>query len=165
MTTGSGIAWGMTPGIPTVVDGSCPDPRARSRRRFLRLLTPALVGALVACGPVNSDPDHDADELASRLAPFTLPAEHVPGETVFDQWCASCHGPLGVGSDVGPPLVHRVYRPAHHSDAAFRFAVRRGVRAHHWTFGDMPALPDVSSEEVEQVVAYLRWLQQAVGID
>ncbi|MDH3223897.1 MAG: cytochrome c, partial [Gemmatimonadota bacterium] len=87
------------------------------------------------------------------------------GESSFERWCVSCHGPRGAGSAVGPPLVHRVYRPAHHGDAAFRLAVTRGVRAHHWTYGDMPPVPEVASDEADAIVDYLRWLQRQVGIE
>ena len=58
----------------------------------------------------------------------------MPGEALFNQKCAVCHGPRATGSPQGPPLVHRYYEPGHHSDMAFVLAVRRGVRAHHWRF-------------------------------
>jgi hypothetical protein len=65
----------------------------------------------------------------------------------------------------GPPLVHPVYRPGHHADVAFELAVRRGVRAHHWRFGDMPPQPAVPPGEVGQITRFVRELQQANGID
>jgi len=65
------------------------------------------------------------------------------GAASFARSCAACHGPAGGGTSVGPPLVHEVYRKAMHADIAFELAVRRGVRAHHWRFGDMPAAPSV----------------------
>jgi len=61
--------------------------------------------------------------------------------------------------------VHSVYRPAHHADVAFALAVRQGVRAHHWRFGDMPPQADASSDEVEVITRYIRELQRGNGID
>jgi hypothetical protein len=52
-----------------------------------------------------------------------------------------------------------------HADIAFELAVRRGVRAHHWRFGDMPAAPSVLPSEVPPIVQYVRELQRANGID
>ena len=43
-------------------------------------------------------------------------------------------------------------------------AAERGVRAHHWQFGDMPPRPEVEHEEVLGIIAYIRFLQQQVGI-
>jgi hypothetical protein len=60
--------------------------------------------------------------------------------------------------------VHAVYRPSHHGDEAFTLAVRRGVVAHHWRFGDMPPQPQVSDSQVVSIVGYVRWLQRDAGI-
>jgi hypothetical protein len=38
------------------------------------------------------------------------------------------------------------------------------VRAHHWQFGDMPPLPDVSPAEVKRITAYVRDLQKKAGL-
>ena len=54
--------------------------------------------------------------------------------------------------------------PSHHGDAAFLFAVQRGVAAHHWRFGDMPPQPQVTAGEVEAIIPYVRWLQREAGI-
>lgn len=140
--------------------------RAHPKKQLLQACgTAGLTLLLMGCGPPNADPDHDAARLARELGQLSLPAELEVGEESFNQRCLSCHGTRGAGSDVGPPLVHRVYRPAHHGDAAFRLAISRGVRAHHWTFGDMPAVPDVPPAEVDALVEYLRWLQRQVGIE
>ena len=53
---------------------------------------------------------------------------------------------------------------AHHGDAAFLLAVRNGVRAHHWRFGDMPPQPGLTGAEVAAITAYVRELQRANGI-
>ncbi len=86
------------------------------------------------------------------------------GMVAFDKNCAQCHGQNGSGSDKGPPLIHRVYHPGHHGDAAVALAVRIGVRQHHWRFGDMPAQPNVTEEQVAAIVRFVREVQIANGI-
>ena len=86
------------------------------------------------------------------------------GKPLFEKHCASCHGTNLKGSGQGPPLLHPVYEPAHHGDAAFQMAVRYGSRAHHWRFGDMPPVAGVSADDVAHITAYVRQKQRAVGI-
>jgi len=94
-----------------------------------------------------------------------LTSEQEAGRVLFDANCATCHGPNASGSYQGPPLVHRIYEPSHHGDMAFLLAARQGVRAHHWRFGNMPAIDGVSEDEVVQITAYVRALQRANGIN
>ena len=87
------------------------------------------------------------------------------GQQVFEENCAVCHGANAAGNDgAGPPLVHIVYEPNHHGDAAFYMAARNGVRAHHWKFGDMAPVPGVTEADVTAIIAYVRELQRANGI-
>lgn len=94
-----------------------------------------------------------------------LTTEQETGRILFDANCAACHGPNASGSGQGPPLVHRIYEPSHHGDMAFVLAARQGVRAHHWRFGNMPAVDSVTEDEVVQITAYVRALQRANGIN
>ncbi len=88
------------------------------------------------------------------------------GMEVFNENCAVCHGENAAGRDgAGPPLVHVIYEPNHHGDGSFHLAVKNGVRAHHWPFGNMPPQPQVSENEVDRVIAYVRALQRANGIN
>lgn len=86
------------------------------------------------------------------------------GERAFNANCSTCHGQNGAGTDKGPPLIHQIYNPGHHSDEAFYRAVARGSRQHHWPFGNMPPQPQVSRDEVTQIIAYVRQLQEVNGI-
>ncbi len=104
------------------------------------------------------------DARIAQPASSTLPTEVQSGEGKFNTFCARCHGAEGVGTKQGPPLVHKIYEPNHHGDAAFQRAVANGVRAHHWQFGDMPKIEGVKSEDVDQIVKYVRWLQRQAGI-
>ena len=93
-----------------------------------------------------------------------LPAELQAGETKFKANCAGCHGEQGIGTIQGPPLVHKIYEPNHHGDAAFQRAAANGVRAHHWNFGNMPKIESVTTQDVDQITKYVRWLQRQAGI-
>jgi mono/diheme cytochrome c family protein len=86
------------------------------------------------------------------------------GEQMFNANCALCHGPNASGTNLGPPLVHKIYEPGHHQDFTIQSAVRNGVPAHHWQFGNMPPVPTVSDEDVPNIICYIRELQRANGI-
>lgn len=86
------------------------------------------------------------------------------GKGAFDVSCAACHGTDAAGSDKGPPLVHDIYNPGHHGDAAFLAAVKRGTPNHHWNFGDMPPQPGVTDDDLAAITLYIRELQEANGI-
>jgi mono/diheme cytochrome c family protein len=87
------------------------------------------------------------------------------GRVAYDRRCIQCHGLHGAGTAAGPPLVHPVYRIALHADFAFALAIRRGVSAHHWRFGDMPPQADATQHEVEAITRYIRELQRRNNID
>lgn len=88
------------------------------------------------------------------------------GQRIFDAKCADCHGANAAGQKgVAPPLVHKTYEPSHHSDMAFIMAAKNGVRAHHWNFGNMPAVEGITDGEVKLVTTYIRELQRENGIN
>ena len=107
----------------------------------------------------------DEIQVVIREIAATSPPEVAQGKTLFTENCSVCHGPAGDGTTQGPPLVHIIYEPNHHSDAAFILAARNGVQAHHWRFGDMPPLPGVTDQMVQEIVDYIRWIQRQVGIE
>lgn len=86
------------------------------------------------------------------------------GKTLFAENCASCHGADLSGSKKGPPMLHRAYKPSHHGDISFQFAVQNGVTAHHWPFGNMPPIPGLTPDEVAHIIAYVRNEQRKSGI-
>lgn len=108
----------------------------------------------------------NSDQLSS---PLLLPAgnfraDDAKGESLYLSHCQACHGTAGKGTDQGPPLVHRIYRPNHHSDMSFYKAVQRGTLSHHWRFGNMPPLPAVTPEDTSNIILYIRKLQAAAGM-
>ncbi|PCI64179.1 MAG: cytochrome C [Kordiimonadales bacterium] len=86
------------------------------------------------------------------------------GQALFLTNCSVCHGDTALGTDSGPPLIHFFYRPGHHDDNAIRSAVKNGVEAHHWEYGDMPPVTGISDAERTSLVAFIRELQRANGI-
>jgi mono/diheme cytochrome c family protein len=126
------------------------------------LLAAVVVGGIgIAAWQLLGD---RAGAPSRRVEVPDLSATASAGRLAFDANCAMCHGKNAGGTEQGPPLVHDIYNPGHHSDVSFQYAVRRGVQQHHWHFGNMPPLPQVSDEQIGQIVRYVRELQQANGI-
>ena len=129
----------------------------------------AIALALLGLRLFLDDGSRQAPGSGAALADVTVPpltGAALEGKAVFDANCAACHGENAAGRDgSGPPLVHPIYRPGHHADASFILAARNGVISHHWRFGNMPPVPEVTDDEVKKVLAYVRTLQRANGID
>lgn len=117
------------------------------RMTYVFVLAVSATAVLAGCGSSDGD-----DSVAA-------------GRQVFIANCAACHGQDLQGSATGPPLLHDYYKPSHHSDESFRSAIANGVQPHHWDFGPMPAFPNLSSDETEAVIAYIRSEQVAAGIE
>lgn len=115
--------------------------------------------------------EEDVQPLSDgAMVQVALPASFTPeeemGERAFNAVCSVCHGTNAQGlNGQGPPLVHRIYEPSHHGDMAFVLAAQNGVRAHHWRFGNMPPVKDVTHADVLQIVSYIRALQRENGIN
>ena len=110
-------------------------------------------------------PDPEQRRLSMHLPPAGFKGDAAQGEALFQQNCVSCHGNRGQGSDQGPPLIHQVYRPAHHADLSFHMAAGDGVKQHHWQFGDMPSQPNISPEEMGHIITWVRQEQRRAGIE
>ena len=121
-------------------------------------------------GTMQSDgeaqaPVPEGAALAEVRVPASLSAQAKIGERAFNGVCADCHGMNAAGRQgLGPPLVHKIYEPSHHGDMSFHLAVQNGVRAHHWSFGNMPPQDGLTKADVSSIVAYVRELQRENGI-
>lgn len=111
-------------------------------------------------------PEDTAGAAMVSVTVLELSGAALQGEALFQASCATCHGDNAAGREgIGPPLIHKIYEPGHHGDGAFYLAVKQGARAHHWPFGNMPPVEDVTQKDVESIVAYVRKLQRANGIN
>ena len=134
------------------------------KSKFPMLLVLAVVsggGALIVSKFVSGTPGFEAKV---DVAVPELSATALRGEKIFASVCAKCHGNNASGTEKGPPLVHDVYNPGHHGDASFFLAVQKGVRSHHWPYGDMPPQNGVTKPQTADIVKYIRELQTANGI-
>ncbi|WP_246195224.1 c-type cytochrome [Paracoccus litorisediminis] len=147
-------------------------PPDHSGKNIMRVFWIAALAVLVAGGAwwvlnrpgTGISPEGD-QALAAVTMPATLSAEARAGQKAFARNCASCHGADAEGkSGVAPPLIHKIYEPGHHSDVAFVMAATSGVRAHHWTFGDMAPVPELTDAELAHIIRFVREVQVANGI-
>lgn len=136
----------------------------------------ALVGAYALLrSPVSGSGEQplSAAQPAAGAEP-TMVSINVPdvegnaaiGKEFFEKTCAVCHGANAAGKEgSGPPLIHVIYEPSHHADEAFQRAVAMGVKSHHWRFGDMPKIEGLTRGDVSMIIAYIREVQRANGIN
>ena len=118
------------------------------------ILSIAVALALASCG--------GDDTNTTAVIPLAADAD---GATAYEARCASCHGTDLRGTDTGPSQLSIVYEPNHHGDEGYRSAIRNGAPQHHWDFGDMPAISDITDEQIEAVIAYIRGEQQRLGFE
>lgn len=108
----------------------------------------------------------EGGSIVQVQVPAELSSEAQIGQRGYQAACADCHGKNAAGRNgVAPPLVHKIYEPSHHADAAFLLAAQNGVRAHHWKFGNMPPVEGVTRADVMSITTYIRELQRANGIN
>ena len=132
-------------------------------------ITPIAIGIFVLGGAYimftnnnGSNPSAAAQIVDVKVPQLSELAKQ--GEILFNDSCASCHGVNAGGSDKAPSLILSTYNPGHHADEAFFRAAQFGVQAHHWPFGNMPAISSVNRKDVEKIVRYVRELQIENGI-
>jgi len=132
------------------------------KKRLLLLAIPAgLAGGYFLIEAVTGG------NVAKEMVAVTIPELSkvaLTGQEAFGENCAACHGKNAGGTDQGPPLIHDIYNPGHHGDRSFYRAVRQGVRAHHWPFGNMPPQNQVMDTEIKEIITFIRETQIANGI-
>lgn len=134
-------------------------PRPHGRRRSPPLAA-ALVAATIvlagACGGDSSGGSGGSGGSGSSTA---------SGAELYEKSCALCHGFDLRGTRMGPSHLSQVYEPGHHSDEAFRSAITRGTRAHHWNFGDMAPVAGLDDDEIDAIIAFIREQQELHGFE
>ena len=153
----------MLEGLAMKKNQKNPRDKYRQRQILAGLAAVAVLLAALALA-VFIQPSENERSAVVAVVRTTLSQEAAIGETVFAANCATCHGENAAGSNLGPPLIHDIYNPGHHSDQSFYLAAANGTRQHHWTFGDMPPQPQVAREDVAKIIRYIRELQEANGI-
>tara|TARA_R110002020_G_scaffold170229_6_gene359716 strand:- start:2305 stop:2718 length:414 start_codon:yes stop_codon:yes gene_type:complete len=135
-------------------------------RRSLLISIILLAGAFFIFRSLQPPEQPASGDVMANVTVPQLSVQAQEGETLFNRSCASCHGESAAGKDgIAPPLVHKIYEPNHHADAAFHLAAKNGVRAHHWQFGNMAPVEGVTDSELDTIVIYVRELQRANGIN
>ena len=105
------------------------------------------------------------EPIADVLVPDQISELGLLGKNIFELKCQSCHGINAAGRhEIGPPLVHKIYEPSHHSDQSFYRAVALGVKSHHWPLGKMAAVEGLTKGDVKAIISYVRELQRENGI-
>ncbi|NOX44078.1 MAG: cytochrome c, partial [Gammaproteobacteria bacterium] len=114
--------------------------KMNSKNSLLTLL--AIFVSLLVTGCDKPNPEETRKR--AFLPPIGFKKDAALGDQLFHEKCAGCHGNRGMGSDKGPPLVHKIYEPSHHADLSFYRAVKDGVQRHHWQFGNMPPMSGIA---------------------
>jgi mono/diheme cytochrome c family protein len=97
----------------------------------------AVLPALFGCA-LPYDMGYDTAALAG--------GDPASGQAIYDQSCASCHGYSGEGSAAGSTLAGNIDTL---SDSRIWSVIVYGTDG-------MPAYPDLSDQEIGDVIAYMR---------
>lgn len=114
----------------------------------------ALAIVLTACAAGSATSEHSSESVPM-----------LGGAALYEQHCGGCHGVDLKGTDRGPSQLSVVYAPDHHPDESYRSAIANGVKAHHWSFGDMAPVKDLSPDEVDELISYIRAQQDQHGLE
>ena len=105
-------------------------------------------------------PEQRWNVVAYLVSLRATPAQLAEGEGLYTQRCVECHGPLGAGDGAFSRQLSRLPQEigslawqATHSDAQLGQVVRDGLAG-----TAMPTATDLTSQQVHNVVAYLRTL-------
>ena len=134
---------------------------------LLCLLTAAIASSLVFSKNTTSTATElqVGEPIEGVLVPDQISEIGLLGKNIFDLKCQSCHGINAAGRhEIGPPLVHKIYEPSHHSDQSFYRDVALGVKSHHWRFRNMAAIEDLTEGDVHAIISYVSELQSEKGI-
>lgn len=102
---------------------------------------------------------------ATPIIPAQLSAGAQHGRTIINERCIDCHGVDGTGgSRKGPPILHPMYRNEIFPDFVFKNSVLNGKREKNWRFGPMAPVEGLSDADVDDVIAFVREVQAATGV-
>lgn len=130
--------------------------RKATRKRALSWAIPAGVVVLVVVIAVVLTATGGSDDPPAPGSPEEL----ALGAEVYDQSCATCHGPEARGGLAGPPLIHEMYEDL--TGADIRTVIGQGKSPTNWPQFEagMAPVPNLSQDEVAAVIAYVRDVQR-----
>lgn len=117
-----------------------------------------LTGCQGTAFRIDGGPTMSGASAAPTATP-SLPAELSAGRALYRTHCQSCHGVAGAGSEMGPPMVHELYRRSNLSDEDIAGSVLFGTKQKNWEYGDMFPVAGVEVPQIEAITRYLRHLQ------
>lgn len=91
--------------------------------------------------------------------------EMAKGKALFEAKCQKCHGERAGGTWRMPSLVSPPYGPKQLTDRSFHLTVMNGARSRYWlNFKGMQPIKNLSQEEAEAILRFVRDLQKQAGI-
>jgi len=139
-----------------------PSPEQPGSKNYSRLTVIGLVVALAAVLYLALREPPAPQKINVLLPEFS--AQAAAGQKIFNRICALCHGLNASGGPKAPSLIRPTYKPTRHADQAIYLAIRKGVRQHHWNFGNMPPRPEIKNDQIPALIAFIRETQRANGI-
>jgi len=135
-------------------------------KKFLLPVVIALIAAACSSGAESASDGPPRDPMTGKTE-FNIPVQDpqlaAEGEPLYQASCAACHGSDLRGTAVGPPHLSVIYNPEHHGDGAFAVAAVNGVKAHHFSFGNMPPIAGITEGDFARILAYVRETQRTEG--
>lgn len=133
---------------------------AATRVRSLAAAALAIgLAPLAACGDDSGSAGTSGDETAGSEVDLAA------GEQTYMDFCGSCHGRDFEGSAAGPSHLDAVFAPDVTTDEDYRNAITQGAPQKNYDFTAMPAIGSLDDAEIENVIAYIRSVQEERGFN
>ena len=136
--------------------------RRHGRRGRTGILSTILVCALALTSGACGDSDEGTAAGDGSAAGGT---DLVAGEQTYMDFCGSCHGRDFEGSAAGPSQLDPVFAADVTTDEDFRRAITEGAPKENYDFTAMPAIGSLDDTEIENVIAYVRSVQEERGFN
>jgi high-affinity iron transporter len=147
---------GMNPKPPAVGDGVT--MRDVSPATMYRIISVGIGGTPMPGYAAQMTPEQRWNIVSYLLSLRATPQQVAEGEGLFAQRCMQCHGALGAGDGAFARALSRLPQEigsfgwqAARSDEQLAFSVRQGIAG-----TAMPPAGELSPEQLQNVVAYLR---------
>jgi len=133
------------------------------------LIAVAVIAVVIVVASGGEESSSGPRDPMTGKTEFDIPIQDpilvAEGDVLYQASCAVCHGTNLRGTALGPSHLSVIYNPDHHSDGGFASAVVNGVQAHHWSFGDMPPMPQITADDFERIIAFIRENQRIEGFE